>query len=132
MGVQAGGFDKGEDGGLMKLTAKSTAGFIFSLSIGSGGGFPGGSLVKNPPAKQETHSDLSDGKIPWRRQWHPLQYSCLGNPWTVERGGLQSMVSQRVRNNLATEHAHKMWWHFGTVIEKFKIFRDFEMNEGFA
>ena len=80
MGVQAGGFDKGEDGGLMKLTAKSTAGFIFSLSIGSGGGFPGGSLVKNPPAKQETHSDLSDGKIPWRRQWHPLQYSCLGNP----------------------------------------------------
>ena len=32
MGVQAGGFDKGKDGGLMKLTAKSTAGFIFSLS----------------------------------------------------------------------------------------------------
>ena len=20
------------------------------------------------------------GKIPWRRKWHPLQYSCLGNP----------------------------------------------------
>jgi len=20
------------------------------------------------------------GKIPWRRKWQPLQYSCLGNP----------------------------------------------------
>ena len=33
MGVQAGGFDMGKDGWLMKLTAKSTDGFIFYLSI---------------------------------------------------------------------------------------------------
>ena len=26
---------------------------------------------------------------------NPLQYSCLGNPWTKEPGGLQSMGSQR-------------------------------------
>ena len=30
--------------------------------------------------------------------------SCLGNPWTEEPGGLQSMGSQRVRHNLVTEH----------------------------
>ena len=23
-------------------------------------------------------------KIPWRRKWHPLQYSCLGNPMVRE------------------------------------------------
>ena len=27
-------------------------------------GFPGGSVVKNPPAN-------ADGKIPWRRKWQP-------------------------------------------------------------
>ena len=33
-------------------------------------------------------------KIPWRRNGNLLQYSCLGNPWTEELGGLQSMRSQ--------------------------------------
>ena len=33
-------------------------------------------------------------KIPWRREWHPLLYSCLENPWTEEPGGLPSMGSQ--------------------------------------
>ena len=36
---------------------------------------------------------------------NPPQYSCLGIPWTEEPGGkgLQSMWSQRVRPDLATE-----------------------------
>ena len=34
---------------------------------------------------------------------NPLQYSCLGNPWTEEPGGLQSMESQKVRCDWATE-----------------------------
>ena len=33
-------------------------------------GFPHGSVVKNPPAKQETF-DPWVGKIPWRREWQP-------------------------------------------------------------
>ena len=37
------------------------------------------------------------GKIPWRRTWQPLQYSCLKNP--EEPGGLQSIWSQRVRHD---------------------------------
>ena len=30
-------------------------------------------------------------------------------PWTEERGGLQSVGSQRVRHNLASEHEQKYW-----------------------
>ena len=67
------------------------------------GGFPGGSVVKNLPAKQEpqetrvqslgwedaleeemtTHSGIHDWRI----------------PWAEEPGGLQSMGSQRVRHD---------------------------------
>ena len=31
----------------------------------------------------------------WGRKWQPLQYSCLGNPWTEEPGGLQCMESRK-------------------------------------
>ena len=34
-------------------------------------GFPGGQMVKNPPAIQETEFDPWVGKIPWRREWLP-------------------------------------------------------------
>ena len=51
-------------------------------------GFPGGALVKNPPASAGDARDL--GWIPWLGNspggglGNPLQYSCLENP--VERG----------------------------------------------
>ena len=32
-------------------------------------------------------------------------------PWTEEPGRLQSMGSQRVRPDWATEHAHTLWFH---------------------
>ena len=35
-------------------------------------GFPGGSVVKNLPAVQETRFDPRAGKIPWRRKWQPI------------------------------------------------------------
>ena len=34
-------------------------------------GFPGGSVVKNLPAMQETRVRSLIGKIPWRRKWQP-------------------------------------------------------------
>ena len=34
-------------------------------------GFPGGSVVKHPLAKQETLVPSLGGKIPWRRKWQP-------------------------------------------------------------
>ena len=46
-------------------------------------------------------------EIPCRRKWHPLQYSCWEFPWTEGPGRRQSLESQRVRHDLATEHAKK-------------------------
>ena len=37
-----------------------------------------------------------------RRQWHPLQYSCLENPMDEDPGRLQSMRSLRVGHDWAT------------------------------
>ena len=44
-------------------------------------GFPHGSVVKNPPAKQETRVGLlGQEDSPGEGNGNPLQYSCLGNP----------------------------------------------------
>ena len=48
------------------------------------------------------------GKIPWKGNGNPLQYSFLENPQTEERGGLQSMGSQRVRHDWATKQARQV------------------------
>ena len=37
-------------------------------------------LENNPPATRETRVDPWVGKIPWRRERHPPQDSCLENP----------------------------------------------------
>ena len=42
-------------------------------------GFPGGSVVKNLTAKQETGSIPGSGRSPGEKNGNPLQYSCLGN-----------------------------------------------------
>ena len=38
----------------------------------------------------------------WRRQWHPLQYSCLEIPWMEEPGSLQFIGLRRVGHDWAT------------------------------
>ena len=44
-------------------------------------GFPGGSVVKNPPADAgDTQSIPGSGRSPGEGNDNPLQYSCLGNP----------------------------------------------------
>ena len=48
-------------------------------------GFPGGSVVKNPPAKAGDVGSIFDlGRSPGEGNDNLLQYSCLGNP--VDRG----------------------------------------------
>ena len=44
-------------------------------------------------------------RSPWGRNENPFQYSCLENSIQRRAGGLQSMGSQRVRHNRATEYA---------------------------
>ena len=47
--------------------------------------FPGGSVVKNPPANARNEgSSPGVGRSPGERNDNPLQYSCLGNP--MDRG----------------------------------------------
>ena len=70
--------------------------------------------IKNLPANAGDIRDASS--VPgsgWSlggERGNPFQYSCLGNPWTEEPGGLQSRGSQRVGHdwsNLA--HSASQW-----------------------
>ena len=51
-------------------------------------------MVKNPPANAGDARDMGlipgSGRSPGEGNSNPLQYSCLGNPWTEEPGGLRS------------------------------------------
>ena len=71
-------------------------------------GFPGGSEVKNSPAKAGNKRDAGlipgSGRPPWEGNGKPLQSLAWEIPWTEESGGLQFMGSQRFRQDRATEH----------------------------
>ena len=58
------------------------------------GGFPVGSVVKNPPTNAEDATDvgliLRSGRSPEEGNGKPLQYSCLGNP--MDSGPWQATV----------------------------------------
>ena len=68
-------------------------------------------MVKSLPAnagdvkKKKCSFNPWVGNFPGGGHGHPLQYSCLENPWTEEPGRLQSMGSQRVGLTEATWHA---------------------------
>ena len=54
-------------------------------------GFPGGSVVKNLPAKAgDAGSIPGSGRSPGEGNGNPLQYSCLENP--RERGAWGALV----------------------------------------
>ena len=58
-------------------------------------GFPGGSVVKNVPAMQETKEPglgwiPGSGRSPGGGHGNPLQYSCQRNP--MDRGAWQATV----------------------------------------
>ena len=67
-------------------------------------GFPGGSVVKILPAKQETWVQSLSYEDPLQ-EGMATHSSILAweIPWTEETGRLQSMGCQRVRHNLVTE-----------------------------
>ena len=51
------------------------------------------------PGDRDAGLTLGSGRSPGVGNGNPLQYSCLKIPWTEEPGGLQAVVSQRVRHN---------------------------------
>ena len=66
----------------------------------SGTNFPDGSVVKNLPAMQETQvRSLGWEDLLVRRMAAHPSITAWRIPWTDEPGGLQSMVSQRVRHD---------------------------------
>ena len=75
-------------------------------------GFPGGSVVKNPPASggatEDTGSILGLGRCPEGGNGSPLQCSCLENP--IDRGARWVTV-QRVAESDTTEHKHAQTGH---------------------
>ena len=61
-------------------------------------------MVKDPRTNAgDTGSIPGSGRSPGEGNGNPLQYSCWEIPWTEEPGGLQSMGSQRLRQDLATK-----------------------------
>ena len=74
-------------------------------------GFPGGSVVRNLPAVQGGGFNPWVGKIPWRRNGSPLQYSCLRNPmdrgvwWATGCRVAKSQMGLSVRARACT-HTH--------------------------
>ena len=69
-------------------------------------GFPGGSVIKNPPANaRDSGSILGSGVSPGEGNGNPLQCSCLENPldrgtwWATVHGVTkESNMTQRLNN----------------------------------
>ena len=81
-------------------------------------GFPGGSVVKNLPANAGATGEVQSlGRGDPLEEEMATQSSILAwkIPWTEEPGGLQSMGSQRVEQDLAAEQActHVSWGDSG-------------------
>ena len=87
-----------------KLEGREIFYFLSVSGISIFGGFPGGSVVKNPPVNAGG-TGLTPGPGRSRREGNgnPLQYPCLETPWTEEPGGLQSMGLQRAGRDLGTK-----------------------------
>ena len=78
--------------------------------MGSSGRFPGGGVVKNPPATAgDTRQTLHPwvGKIPWSRKWQTTPVFLPGKfHGEKESGRLQLIGSLRVGRDWATKHTH--------------------------
>ena len=58
-------------------------------------GFPGGSVVENPPASAGNVGSIPGlGRSRGEGNGNPLQYTCLGNP--MDRGAWQTTVRKEL------------------------------------
>ena len=81
------------------------------ISLNLSGGFPGGSVVKNPPTMQRTlvpevSSIPGSGRSPREGNGNPLQYSCLRNP--MVRGAWQATVHGVAKHTHTHMHTQKL------------------------
>ena len=76
--------------GTANWTLASLWGMQFSLW-----GFPGGSVLKNPPVSAGAAFSPWVGKIPWRKKRKHSSVPACRIPWMEEPGGLQAMGWQK-------------------------------------
>ena len=70
------------------------------VALNKSNGFPGGAVVKNLPATQETWVQSLDGEDPLEEEMATHSNILAWKiAWTEEPGGLQSIKSQRVRHD---------------------------------
>ena len=68
-------------------------------------GFPGGSVVKNPPANAgDMGLTPRLGRSPGEENGYPLQYSCLGNP--MDREAWWATVHRVAKNQTQLNKFH--------------------------
>ena len=68
-------------------------------------GFPGGSVVENPPVSAEAVDLIpGSGRSLEKKMATHSSVPAWRTPWRQEPGGPQSMGSQRVRDESETEH----------------------------
>ena len=73
--------------------------------MGPGGGFPGGSVVKNPPANAGDVSLIpGSGGSSGEGNGNPLQYSCLEN--SLNRGAWQATAQSIAKSWTVLSHFH--------------------------
>ena len=78
---------------------------LYVLLLALREGFPGGSLLKDPPVKaRDSGLILGLGRSPGGGNGNPLQYSCLGN--SMDRGAWRDTV-HGVAKSHTTELEHK-------------------------
>ena len=75
---------------------------LISINLQIKRGFLGGSLVRNPPAKQETQVQSLGGEDPLEKEM-ATYFSILvwEIPWTEELDGLQSVGLQKSQTQLS-------------------------------
>ena len=79
-------------------------------------GFPGGAVVKNPPAnagdEREMGSISGSGRFPGGGNGNLLQYSCLEN--SMDRGTGWGRKESDMTEQLSTEHRDSMQYYLAT------------------
>ena len=86
---------------------------LFILQYIKGRGFSGGTSGKGPTCQSKRYKRCGFNpwirKIPWRRAWQPLQYSCQENP--MDRGAWRATVHEvaksRTQLKRLSMHSHK-------------------------